>query len=97
MSFEKILMYLTIDNIIPVAFELELHLPKYFQNYSWQFAPGSFVTALYRNQLLNLDTEARDSYTQSIYTLFKQPISNVFSLKLHYFLDYNQISGLFKS
>ncbi|WP_026838630.1 DUF5916 domain-containing protein [Gillisia sp. JM1] len=64
--------------------------------YSWQFAPGSFVTALYRNQLFNFDTAARDSYTQSIDTLFKQPINNVFSLKLQYFLDYNQIAGIFK-
>ncbi len=64
--------------------------------YSWQFAPGSFVTALYRNQLFNFDTAARDSYTQSIDTLFKQPINNVFSLKLQYFLDYNQIVGIFK-
>ncbi|MCJ7759301.1 MAG: DUF5916 domain-containing protein, partial [Gillisia sp.] len=65
--------------------------------YSWQFAPGSFVTALYRNQLFNFDTEARDSFTNSIDTLFKQPLTNVFSLKVQYFLDYNQISGLFKS
>lgn len=64
--------------------------------YSWQFAPGSFVTALYRNQLFNFDTAARDSYTQSIDTLFQQPINNVFSLKLQYFLDYNQIAGIFK-
>ena len=64
--------------------------------YSWQFAPGSFITALYRNQLFNFDNEARDSYTQSIDTLFKQPINNVFSLKLQYFLDYNQIAGIFK-
>ncbi len=65
--------------------------------YSWEFAPGSFVTALYRNQLFNLDTQALDSYVQSIDTLFKQPLNNVFSLKLQYFLDYNQLSGLFKS
>ncbi|WP_144962881.1 DUF5916 domain-containing protein [Gillisia sp. Hel_I_86] len=64
--------------------------------YSWQFAPGSFVTALYRNQLFNFDTAARDSYTQSLDTLFEQPINHVFSLKLQYFLDYNQVSGLLK-
>jgi len=64
--------------------------------YSWQFAPGSFITALYRNQLFNSDTQARDSYTQSLDNLFKKPINNVFSLKLQYFLDYGQISGLFK-
>lgn len=64
--------------------------------YSWQFAPGSFLTVLYRNELFNFDSEARNSYTKSIDNLFKQPINNVFSLKLQYFLDYNQISGIFK-
>ena len=65
-------------------------------SYSWQFAPGSFVTALYRNQLFNFDNAARDSYIESIDTLFKQPITHTFSLKVQYFLDYNQIPALFK-
>lgn len=64
--------------------------------YSWQFAPGSFLTVLYRNELFNFDSEARKTYTQSIDNLFKRPINNVFSLKLQYYLDYNQISGIFK-
>lgn len=65
-------------------------------SYSWQFAPGSFLTALYRNQLFNQDNEARDTYTQSIGTLFDQPINHTLSIKLQYFLDYNQIPALFR-
>ncbi|QIE58796.1 protein with DOMON-like ligand-binding domain protein [Rasiella rasia] len=65
-------------------------------SYSWQFAPGSFLTALYRNQLFNSDNASLDSYTNSIDTLFKQPITHVFSVKVQYFLDYNQIPALFK-
>lgn len=65
-------------------------------SYSWQFAPGSFLTALYRNQLFNSDDAARDTYLESLDTLFKQPIRHVFSVKLQYFLDYNQIPALFK-
>lgn len=65
-------------------------------SYSWQFAPGSFITALYRNQLFNSDTAARDSYFDSIDTLFKQPITHIFSVKIQYFLDYNQIPALLK-
>ena len=65
-------------------------------SYSWQFAPGSFITALYRNQLFNFNNAARDSYFDSIDTLFQQPISHTFSLKIQYFLDYNQIPSLFK-
>lgn len=66
-------------------------------SYSWQFAPGSFLTALYRNQLFNFDNAARDSYVESIDTLFKQPITHTVSVKLQYFLDYNQIPSLFKN
>jgi hypothetical protein len=65
-------------------------------SYSWQFAPGSFITALYRNQLFNFDTAARDTYIDSIDTLFEQPITHVLSVKIQYFLDYNQIPALFK-
>ena len=65
-------------------------------SYSWQFAPGSFLTALYRNQLFNQDTEARASYFDSTSTLFDQPITHTFSIKLQYFLDYNQIPALFR-
>ncbi|MAY51776.1 MAG: protein with DOMON-like ligand-binding domain protein [Flavobacteriaceae bacterium] len=65
-------------------------------SYSWQFAPGSFLTALYRNQLFNVDNAARDSYLNTINTLFDQPITHIFSVKVQYFLDYNQIPALFK-
>ncbi|EDM44060.1 hypothetical protein SCB49_10732 [unidentified eubacterium SCB49] len=65
-------------------------------SYSLQFAPGSFVTALYRNGLNNKDNKAKDSYFESIDTLFNQSINHVFSIKLQYFLDYNQIPALLK-
>ena len=65
-------------------------------SYTWQFAPGSFLTALYRNQLFNSDREGSRSYGESISTLFEQPILNSFSLRVQYFIDYNNIKGVFK-
>ncbi|MBT8324919.1 MAG: carbohydrate binding family 9 domain-containing protein [Winogradskyella sp.] len=65
-------------------------------SYSWQFAPGSFLTALYRNQLFNFDENADDSYIQSLNQLFEQPISHTFSLRLQYFIDYKNLKGIFK-
>ncbi|NND88547.1 MAG: hypothetical protein HKM28_04795 [Flavobacteriaceae bacterium] len=65
-------------------------------SYSWQFAPGSFLTALYRNQLFNRDTLSMASYFDSVDTLFNQPINHLVSIKVQYFLDYNQIPALFK-
>lgn len=65
-------------------------------NYTWQFAPGSFLTALYRNQLFNLDDQSEINYNQSLKSLFDQPIQHTFSLKLQYFLDYNDAKSFFK-
>ena len=64
--------------------------------YSWEFAPGSQLTALYRNSLFNQDTASRDSYFDSLGTLFKQPIQHTFSLRLQYFIDYNNVKDIFK-
>ncbi|MDG5491923.1 carbohydrate binding family 9 domain-containing protein [Psychroserpens sp. SPM9] len=65
-------------------------------NYTWQFAPGSFLTALYRNQLFNSDREASKTYSESVNTLFEQPILHSFSLRVQYFIDYNNIKRIFK-
>ena len=65
-------------------------------SYSWQFAPGSFITALYRNQLFNYDNTSTDSYGSSLKTLFDQPFQNTFSLRIQYFIDYSSIRNVFK-
>ncbi|WP_225036286.1 DUF5916 domain-containing protein [Winogradskyella sp. SM1960] len=66
-------------------------------SYSWQFAPGSFLTALYRNQLFNSDAIAEYNYSQSIDKLFDQPMQHTFSVRLQYFLDFNGIKSVFNS
>ncbi|WP_418638764.1 DUF5916 domain-containing protein [Winogradskyella sp.] len=64
-------------------------------NYSWQFAPGSFLTALYRNQLFNANSIAQNNYSESLNNLFEQPIQHTFSLRLQYFIDFNGIKSVF--
>ena len=64
-------------------------------SYSWQFAPGSFLTALYRNQLFNLDSLAEYNYSQSVDSLFDQPMQHTFSVRLQYFIDFNGIKSVF--
>ncbi len=64
--------------------------------YEWQFAPGSQLVALYRNQLFNRDTTASDSYFDSLNTLFKKPMQNIFSLRFIYYIDYNNLKNSFK-
>ncbi|MBT8244142.1 MAG: carbohydrate binding family 9 domain-containing protein [Winogradskyella sp.] len=64
-------------------------------SYSWQFAPGSFLTALYRNQLFNVNDNSFDTFSTSFNTLFEQPALNQFSLRLQYFIDFNGIKSIF--
>lgn len=63
--------------------------------YSWQFAPGSTLTALYRNSLFDFSNASRDTYFDSVNNLFKQPIDHNFSIRLVYYIDYNQLKNIF--
>jgi hypothetical protein len=65
-------------------------------SYTWQFGPGNFLTALYRNQIFN-QTQASDaSYFDSLNRLFDAPIDHTLSVRLVYFIDYNNIKNIFK-
>ncbi len=65
--------------------------------YSWQFAPGSFLTAQYRNRIFNFNNNGVSDWSNSSKELFDQPIGNTFSLRLVYFIDYNDMKKWFKS
>lgn len=65
-------------------------------SYSWQFAPGSFLTALYRNQLFNSDTQSRDSFGNSLNTLLDQDMQHILSIRVQYFIDYTGLRSIFK-
>ncbi len=65
-------------------------------SYSWQFAPGSFLTALYRNQLFNSDEFADLGFSDSLDNLFKQDMQHILSVRLQYFIDYNGLKKIFK-
>jgi len=65
-------------------------------SYEWQFAPGSQLVALYRNQLFNSTSQSRDSFSESLNDLFDQDIQHTFSVKMVYFLDYNSLKRVFK-
>jgi hypothetical protein len=60
-------------------------------NYTWEFAPGSQLIALYRNSIFNEDTQSSLSFTDNLDNLFQEPVSTTFSIKMIYFLDYNKL------
>jgi hypothetical protein len=65
-------------------------------SFRWRFAPGSEATLLYRNQIFNLDEQATLGYTESLENLFDQAQQNTLSLRITYFLDYNNLKNIFK-
>jgi hypothetical protein len=64
-------------------------------SYSWQFAPGSFLTALYRNQLFNNTNNSTENYTDTINNLFNAPAQHTISVRVQYFLDYANLKSVF--
>jgi hypothetical protein len=59
-------------------------------NFNWEFAPGSQLIALYRNSIFNQDQRSQLNFTDNFDNLFKEDILHNFSIKLIYYLDYNQ-------
>ena len=60
-------------------------------SYTWQFAPGSQLVALYRNTIFNEDNLSDLNFGENLDNLFKEPVRHNFSIKFIYFLDYNKL------
>ncbi len=56
--------------------------------YSWQFAPGSFLTANWKNNIFSLNSNINQNYFQNIQNTLRDDQTNLFSIKILYFLDY---------
>ncbi len=59
--------------------------------FTWHFAPGSQMTALWKNVIDNRDGELRQNYMDNLRHIIGQPQVNSFSLKILYYLDYNNL------
>lgn len=64
--------------------------------YSWWFAPGSQLTLLYRNAVGNYLEQSRIGLSKNFDRLFDEPMVNSLSLKLTYYIDYNQAKSWLK-
>ncbi len=65
-------------------------------SYSWEFAPGSQLVALYRNNIFNEDNQSTLDFGDNLKNLFDQSIGHNFSLKMIYYIDYNNAKSWFK-
>lgn len=64
-------------------------------NYTWQFAPGSQLIAFYRNSIFDRGTNANLNFSENLDELFDQPNQHLVSVRLVYFIDYNDLKSIF--
>ena len=75
---------LSVNDINYNAWNLDL-------NYSWEFAPGSQLVLFYTNSIFNIDSQADLDFSKNLKNLFDKPVRNSLSLKVIYYLDYNNL------
>ena len=59
--------------------------------YSWRFAPGSEMTVVWKNAIYRESEEAVSNYFNNLEKTLKSPYTNSFSLKILYYIDYEQV------
>jgi hypothetical protein len=64
--------------------------------YSWQIAPGSFVSAVWIQGITNESKDIGIGYSENLENTLQSPQFNSFSIRLTYFLDYLTIKNSFK-
>ena len=64
--------------------------------YTWNFAPGSELIIVWKNSISDSDDPPAVDYWENSRKIFSKPQSNSISLKLIYYLDYQNISRKFK-
>ncbi|MBC8173735.1 MAG: hypothetical protein H7X71_07510, partial [Chitinophagales bacterium] len=56
--------------------------------YAWEFAPGSYLNIIWKNNIFQYDDLGADDYFANLGKTFDTPQTNGLSLKLIYYLDY---------
>jgi len=64
--------------------------------YSWNFAPGSEISVVWKNLISSADENIINSYSQNIQNTFSSPQINNFSVKILYYIDYLYVKNLLK-
>ena len=62
--------------------------------YTWQFAPGSTISIVYKNAIENQDSKLIYNYYSDFKNTMAMPQSNSISLKVLYYLDYQNLKRL---
>ena len=64
-------------------------------NYIWQFTPGSQLIAFYRNSIFSSTDDTGQDFFTNLNNLFSEPNQHIFSLRVVFFIDYNNAKNVF--
>ena len=64
-------------------------------SYSWWFAPGSELSVLYRNYAQESTNVVEKNTQENFDNLFGGNLTNIFSISLRYYIDYNVVKNKF--
>ena len=63
-------------------------------SYSWWFAPGSQISALYRNNASNFERIIDKNFGNNVRNLVNNDaLKHIFSISVKYFIDYNGVKN----
>merc|ERR1711974_562131 len=65
--------------------------------YSWVFVPGSRLDVVWKSQLFKSSDAPEKDFFNNLNALNGEPAYNSFSVKLLYFIDYNDTRRYFKN
>ncbi|MEO0472296.1 MAG: DUF5916 domain-containing protein [Bacteroidota bacterium] len=65
--------------------------------YNWQFAPGSFMRVVWKNNILTNDFDTSPDFLQNFRSTLAAPQLNSLSVRLIYYLDYVMVRRWFKN
>lgn len=84
---------LMIENNYNGNHDINYNIWNFDLSYSWEFAPGSQLIALYRNSIFNEDNYSDLNFEDNLENLFEEPVFHNLSLRLVYYLDYNKVKN----
>jgi len=79
------------DNSYTENEDLNVNIWNFDLSYSWEFAPGSQLSILYRNAINSHGDNPKIAFIKNLENMFDEALSNQLSFKLIYYLDYNQL------
>ncbi|MFE3866897.1 DUF5916 domain-containing protein [Flavobacterium sp. LS2P90] len=87
--------YLIPNNVYSTNKDRNFNSWNFDLSYSWWFAPGSEISFLYRNYSLERASIVEKNLNTNFKSVFNGNLTNVFSVSLRYFIDYNVVKNTF--